>query len=393
MSGTPVISKAAAGVIKYTCMFCASVVGGMFFEAIASGTGWFICGALTGALLSMMLINTILTKSAKQMFRGLPGFGAFCAVFVAVFILFGIDLAGFDRYVPAPAFVKYVTVSVDDVTVHIEEKDDVKRLTEAARAYIKANPKRETAPDALFLAEKADISRDYKGSELTFPETQVLEQVDYVTRRQHPVNLRFVTKLGFIYEKTIRIYPAYTGDEGVELLSAIADSKEFIDAYFGGVPSDVLVHVTMDNQVNYEQIDARNVKGYPERLAAMRQEYNGMEYFQRGTFLTMSCRGADDSQWYATYIFPVYEPTESEWRTFLSDIEYVYVLNNETGEMAKFEDAQSIRTICESTSFLRWNAGFTLLDPTYSVSIFYKDDVCAERSGAFVRGLVPDIIK
>lgn len=393
LSGTPVISKAAAGVIKYTCMFCASVVGGMFFEAIASGTGWFICGALTGALLSLMLINTILTKSAKQMFRGLPGFGAFCAAFVAVFVLFGIDLVGFDRYVPAPAFVKYVSVSVDDVTVHIEEKDDVKRLTEAARAYIKANPKRETAPDSLFLVEKADISRDYKGSELTFPETQVLEQVDYVTRRQHPVYLRFVTKLGFVYEKTIRIYPAYTGDEGVELLSAIADSKEFAEAYFGGVPSDVLVHVTRDNQVNYEQIRAWNENGYPERLAAMRQEFNGMKYFQRGTFMTMSCRGADDSQWYATYTFPVYEPTESEWREFLGDIEYIYVLNNDTGEMTKFEDKESIRTICESTSFLRWNAGFTLLDPTYSVSLFYKDDVCAERSGAFVRGMVPDFIK
>ncbi len=393
LSGTPVISKVAAGVIKYTCMFCASVVGGMFFEAIANGTGWFICGALTGALLSLMLINTILTKSAKQMFRGLPGFGAFCAVFVAVFVLFGMDLVGFDRYVPVPAFVKHVSVSVDDTTVHLEDKEDVKRLTEAVRAYIKANPKRETAPDALFLAEKADISRDYKGSELTYPETLVLEQVDYVTRRQHPVNLRFVTKLGFIYEKTIRIYPAYTGDEGVELLSAIADSEEFAEAYFGGVPSDVSVHVTRDNQVNYEQIRAWNETGYPERLAAMRAEFNGMDYFQRGTFLTMSCRGADDSQWYATYTFPVYEPTESEWREFLNDIEYIYVLNNDTGEMTKFEDKESIRTICESTSFLRWNAGFTLLDPTYSVSLFYKDDVCAERSGAFVRGMVPDFIK
>ena len=393
LSGTPVISKVAAGVIKYTCMFCASVVGGMFFEAIARGTGWFICGALTGALLAMMLINTILTKSAKQMFRGLPGFGAFCAAFVAVFILFGIDLAGFDRYVPAPSFVNYVHVSMDDVSLFVEDDEDVKRLTNAVREYIKENPQPETSPDSLFLAEKAEISRKYKGSELTYPETLALEQVDYVTRRQHPVNLRFVTKFGFIYEKTIRIYPAYTEDEGVELLSAIADSKNFANAYFGGVPSGVSVHVTMDNQVNYEQIRSWNEKGYPERLAAIRQQFNGMRYFQRGTFLTMSCRGAEDNEWYATYVYPVFEPTESEWREFLNDIEYVYVVNNDTGEIMKFDDAESIRTICESTSFLRWNAGFTLLEPTYSVSLFYEDDVCAERSGAFVRGMVPDIIQ
>ena len=393
LSGTPVISKVAAGVIKYTCMFCASVVGGIFFEAIARGTGWFICGALTGALLAMMLINTILTKSAKQMFRGLPGFGAFCAAFVAVFILFGIDLAGFDRYVPAPGVVNYVHVSMDDVSLFVEDDADVKRLTDAVGEYIKKNPQPETSPDSLFLAEKAEISRKYKGSELTYPETLALEQVDYVTRRQHPVHIRFVTKLGFVYEKIIRIYPAFTDAEGVELLTSIADSKGFADAYFGGVPSDVSVHVTMDNQVNYEQIRSWKETGYPERLAAMRQQFNGMEYFQRGTFLTMSCRGAEDNEWYATYTYPVFEPTDSEWHEFLSDIEYVYVVNNDTGEIMKFDDAESIRTICSSTSFLRWNAGFTLLEPTYSVSLFYENDVCAERSGAFVRGMVPDIIQ
>ena len=392
LSGTPVISKVAAGVIKYTCMFCASVVGGMFFEAIANGTGWFICGALTGALLAMMLINTILTKSAKQMFCGLPGFGIFCAAFIAVFVLFGMDLGGVDRYVPAATFVKYVQVSMDDVSLTVENRDDVKRITDAVRKYIKENPQPETAPDSLFLAEKADLSRDYKGSELTYEETLVLEQVDYATHRQHLVNIRFVTGLGFVYEKVIRIYPAYTDDEGVELLTAIADSKKFADAYFGGVPSDVSVYVTLENQINYEQISSWTEKGYPGRLDAMRAKFNGMEYFQRGAFMTMSCRGADDNEWYATYTYPVYEPTESEWNDFLKSIKYVYVLNNETGEMTKYEDEESIRAICETTSFLRWNAGFTLLEPTYTVSVFYDDEYCAERGGAFVRGLVPDFI-
>ena len=392
LSGTPVISKVAAGVIKYTCMFCASVVGGMFFEAIASGTGWFICGALTGALLSLMLINTILTKSAKQMFRGLPGFGIFCAAFVAVFLLFGVDVIGMDRYVPSASAVKYISVSVDDVSLRVDDREDVERLTDAVHAYLKENPNLETSPDRLFLTEKADVSRDYKGSELTYPETQVLQQVDYVTRRQHPVNLRFVTKLGFIYEKTIRIYPAYTGDEGVELLTAIADSKDFADAYFGRTPSDVSVYVTMDNQVNNAQLRSWTAKRYPDRLATMREDFHGMDYFQRGTFVTMTCRGEHEDIWYPNITYPVFDPKESDWLDFMKSIEYVYVLNNDTGEMTKFEDAESIRTICESTSFLRWNAGFTLLDPTYSVSIFYKDDVCAERSGAFVRGQVPEFI-
>jgi hypothetical protein len=392
LSGTPVISKAAAAVIKYLCMFCASVVGGIFFEAIAGGDGWFFCGALIGALLCMMFINTILTKSAKLMFRGLSGFGVFCVAFVAVYVLFGMDVIGVDGYVPSASSIKYISVSVDDVSLHVDEREDVKRLSEAVRDYIKENPRVESSHSIASATEIIENNVKYGSTEYTDTQLQVMRQVDYVTRRQHPVHVRFVTKLGFIYEKSIRIYPAYTEEEGVELLTAIADSKQFADAYFDRTPSDVSVSITRENQIDNKELRSWKERGYPERLGAMRAEFNGMDYFQRGTFVTMTCRGENGDEWYPSVTYPVYRPLESEWRDLLKSIEYVYVLNNETGEMTKYEDVESIRIICESTSFLRWNAGFTLIDPTYSVSVFYENDVCAERSGAFVRGLVPDFI-
>ena len=139
-------------------------------------------------------------------------------------------------------------------------------------------------------------------------------------------------------------------------------------------------------------MDVWNEKGYPERLRAMRAGYNGMDYFQRGTFLSLSCRGAQDDQWYPTYVYPVYDITDNEWRALVNTISYIYVMNNETGEITKYEDADSIRAICESTYFAQGSTVFTLLDSYYGVYVYFADGQPAASTGAFVRGLVPDFI-
>lgn len=388
LSGTPVISKVASAVIKYACMFCGAVVGGIFFEAIAGGDGWFICGALIGALLCMMLINTILTKSAKQMFRGLPGFGAFCGVFLAVFVLFGVDLVGMDGYVPHAAGIKYITVTTGDTTFRMEDREDIENLSDAVREYIDANPERERyrSVSAIEIIENERIeSTTYEVDEMVYSYKSVSNSFCYM-------NIRFVTRLGFIYEKSITIYPAYTGEEGAKLLTALADAEEFADAYFDLVPSDVNVRITSVNHIRNDQMDVWNEKGYPERLRAMRAGYNGMDYFQRGTFLSLSCRGAQDDQWYPTYVYPVYDITDNEWRALVNTISYIYVMNNETGEITKYEDADSIRAICESTYFAQGSTVFTLLDSYYGVYVYFADGQSAASTGAFVRGLVPDFI-
>lgn len=388
LSGTPVISKVASAVIKYACMFCGAVVGGIFFEAIAGGDGWFICGALIGALLCMMLINTILTKSAKQMFRGLPGFGAFCGVFLAVFVLFGVDLVGMDGYVPHAAGIKYITVTTGDTTFRMEDREDIENLSDAVREYIKANPTRERyrSVSAIENIEKERIeSTTYEADEMVYSYKSVSNSFCYM-------NIRFVTRLGFIYEKSISLYPAYTGEEGVKLISAITDAEEFADAYFDRVPSEGNVRITSVNHIRNDQMDVWNEKGYPERLSAMRAGYDGMDYFQRGTFLSLSCRGAQDDQWYPSYVYPVYDVTDSEWRALVNTISYIYVMNNETGDITKYEDTDSIRAICESTCFAQGSTVFTLLDSRYSVCVYFTDGQPAASTGAFVRGLVPDFI-
>ena len=390
LSGTPVISKVAAAVIKYACMFCGAVVGGIFFEAIAGGDDWFICGALIGALLCMMLINTILTKSAKQMFRGLSGFGVFCGAFLAVFVLFGMNLLGMDGYVPHAAGIKYITVTTGDTAFRMENREDIDRLSDAVREYIDANPQRERnrAVSAIEIIEKERL----ESAESSMYTDELVYSYKSVSNSFCYMQIRFVTRIGFIYEKSISLYPAYTGEEGVKLLSAITDAQEFADAYFERVPSDVNVRITSVNHIRDDQMDVWNERGYPERLGTMRAGYNGMAYFQRGTFLSLSFRGAKDDQWYATNVYPVYDVTDSEWRALVNTVSAIYVMNTDTGDITIYEDTDSIRVICESTLFAQGSSVFTLLDPRYSVYVYFRDGQPSDVTGTFVRGRVPDFI-
>ena len=176
------------------------------------------------------------------------------------------------------------------------------------------------------------------------------------------------------------------------MISAIADAKEFADAYFDRVPSDVNVRITSVNNIRDDQIESWSEKGYPERLAAMRAGYNGMAYFQRGTFLSLSCRVAREDQWYATNVYPIYDVTDSEWITLVNTIAYIGIIDTEIGEITTYTDADSIRAICESACFAQGGSAFTLLDSRYGVYVYFRDGQLSDITGAFVRGLVPDFI-
>ena len=206
------------------------------------------------------------------------------------------------------------------------------------------------------------------------------------------MQIRFVTRLGFIYEKSLSLYSASTGEEGVKLITALTEAEEFADAYFARVPSDVNVRITSVNHIRDDQMDVWNERSYPERLSAMRAGYNGMAYFQRGTFLSLSCRVARDDRWYATNVYPVYDVTDSEWTTLVNTISYIHVIDTESGEITKYEDTDSIRAICESTFFAQSSEVFTLLEPRYGVYVYFRDGQPSDITGAFVRGLVPDFI-
>jgi hypothetical protein len=147
LSGQPVLSKIASALIKYTCMFCAATLMGLIFYLFVDSYIWFCTGSVIGALLIMMFINVILTKSAKQMFQGAAGMGIFSVLFVVFFICFGVDAVGYDRYIPAAASVRSLTVMVDgDVEISDMSEEDEEFYLNFMREYMRVS--HNNAPEA-----------------------------------------------------------------------------------------------------------------------------------------------------------------------------------------------------------------------------------------------------
>lgn len=77
-----IVFKRLGTIVKYMILFVITVYAGLFFYAITDSTGlfWTIFGFGSGALLGFMLLNTILYKTPKAMFRGFRGLAVFVLV-------------------------------------------------------------------------------------------------------------------------------------------------------------------------------------------------------------------------------------------------------------------------------------------------------------------------
>ena len=72
-AGTPVVFRPVGEVIKYLLIIMMTLLGGIFFYEVMYSFGWTVFGMVCGALLTFMLTNSVLAKTAKSMFRGWKG--------------------------------------------------------------------------------------------------------------------------------------------------------------------------------------------------------------------------------------------------------------------------------------------------------------------------------
>ncbi len=93
-SGNSFVFNRFASVIKYVIMFPATIGCALIFGAIGDGElFWLLFGGVIGSLLAWMVMNSIINKTTRAMFRGVKGFLIFTAVMLAYVcgIVFGTD--------------------------------------------------------------------------------------------------------------------------------------------------------------------------------------------------------------------------------------------------------------------------------------------------------------
>ena len=414
LSGLPVLSKIASGIIKYTCMFCAAAAFGYMFEVFGDGSISYGIGAVIGALLAMMLINVILTKSAKQIFAGVRGLCIFCVSFIVTFVLFGVDVIGLDRHIPQAPAIDELTLTIDsEVTLTITDDEDQKFYTDAIRAYLKGNP-----DNVLYTGYAWGTAKEIVTTESTAPargemteevyETYIEDMKRSLLDSSRSFTVRMVIKphFGLSVHKNFHI-----NREGFEeFLDRIIAEEGFAAAYFPSITKEDVLY-------DYARLDVHTMdsKDLTEGnawsiLNGMRDSFRGAEYFQKASPASFYLRGTyeipiEDGRTtsYSTSVrLPYFGTDFSSFDSYVRRFGAVYVLDRETMEMTKYTAQSDIRAICESVCLIqnsRYNSVFTDTDSRYAVALESVDKSDYEYGipvfyiAHFLEGCVPSFVQ
>jgi|GEM_PF-5291070 len=377
-SGTPVLSRAASGLIKYTSLFCAAVLMGSLFRLME---GWFWLGAAFGALLAFMVINTILTKSAKRMFAGWRGFAIFLAAFLAFYLIFGLDLVGLDAYVPGKAMVRGATVTVNGASYTLNEAE-ADAFAEALDGYLQADRAGSLTSRTVTSVKIGELYEKYDGT-LYAPETKEIRDswyfLSYNAALYMQVSLK--TAMGIPVEKRFNL-EKYSA-EGDAILTLIADSSGFAEAYFQHMddwsgPIE-LKHWFGSNAGGMER-ESREYASVPQELKKLRAECAalGMAYFQRPALSTLS--GDVMGSRYLWFEYLRYGAAEEDLEPLMAMVSSVAVANLTEGTVTVYTDETSMRQILSACVLAdSGDSGlcFTRTESDWGVSIRFTDKIPA----------------
>lgn len=114
-SGTTIIWKPIFIVTKYITIFTAALLGiaifGSGFVSGASGnTAWTIFGLIFGLVISSMVVNAILYRSSKAIFKGLRGLAAVSAAAVVVMLILPLDVFDLNSKIYDASNTKSITI-------------------------------------------------------------------------------------------------------------------------------------------------------------------------------------------------------------------------------------------------------------------------------------------
>ncbi len=122
-AGTPVVFAPLGEVIKYVLVFLGTMLGGLLFYYIMDSFVWTVFGMICGMVLVFMLVNTILNKTARAMFKGWKGLCIFGVAAAIAFTMLMTNAFGINSNVPSPKNTSRVAVNFQDGLDGMEFRD------------------------------------------------------------------------------------------------------------------------------------------------------------------------------------------------------------------------------------------------------------------------------
>lgn len=290
-SGTTIIWKPVFFITKYVVViFTAALLGIIVF-----GTGWMfgnepsnlwmIFGLIFGAVLSSMLVNAILYRSSKAIFKNLRGLAVVIALAAVVMVILPMDAFGMNEKIYDASATK--SLEIDGIV--FEDAEDIETLVQLLRDNNLTTDEDTNNPKNVYLWNSDPEQRQKLGQEFGFliaenseeaqpPEGEYRDYYYFGYSRENSLEVIQKPKFGIPLAKSV-----YVNMNG-NLWDTIARSDEMIA-----------------ERNKLSQVDIYTVYGFEIQLGAFREyinfinEESSMSY---GSYAVVETQKADISKLY-----------------------------------------------------------------------------------------------
>ncbi len=135
-TGKMIVFPRLASIVKYSSMLVATLLFGLVLYEI-EGEMWMIVGFAIGAFVSFMLLNVILERSAKAIFRGLRGFFIFAVCFVVLLVGVIAGATALDSMEFPADMTEKIEIVSGSAELVLVEKEDIETFLRLTESYEK----------------------------------------------------------------------------------------------------------------------------------------------------------------------------------------------------------------------------------------------------------------
>lgn len=412
----PVIWKGAAFVFKYSSMFLGGTIFALMFDGMFGNSFWMLVGTVFGSFITFMIVNGILSKSARAIFNGIRGFAVFMVIMFAIAVVFYMDVFGIFTKVPSASFVNEVEVTLN---YDIDAKytgEDAKKVVELIEKAYKEGGNGTGYPEIEYIVV------DENGEEVIEIDPEMAdiypkEAVDGThlysshTYDHYVIHATFHTKLGIPYAVRIN-----SNCEAAKELAIFVDSTvEKTPLPAASEIVDGAASIYIENHKSRGLFDTKLTNEEIVRYVGMLSDPTGVKcespivgninFYTDGendNYMKMNVyyiTAKDIDVLNKLYLGEPFESEDDVIDLYIEEnsIRYVYVVDNKTGDAECIKNTDDIKAVIKA---LRSFDGYgydeivCTKDHTYNVFLYSSDpEVMMYDHQCFRKDAVPDFVK
>lgn len=358
LSGSSVVWKFFQNLVKYLVIFTCGIFGGWVVTLFGNkSVTWSVFGLICGLVLSFILMNVLIERSAKGMFRGIVGFGVTGTVTVLIFASLFFDLFGLNGFMYADNKVDRIQVAFEyglkrQEYVTITDPDDVHALMEDIR-HMRNWPYGTEYEKSVFYVDRdksvtgtvPSMLKTLSGYAVSIYNDDITQQENiYTLREEYPEAERYAyggdalqrmtvwyivyPKCGLPLAKCTQIEILTETDGFGEKLSESREYREYLVKRISEMdPATLQIGYVMFGNRIFELIDGKH---------AADPQFNAMVDAYRTSVLNGEMEGTvvgkivfqekKENRWHNVEL-PVYSDMTNVWQSFLAalDAELFYI--------------------------------------------------------------------